>query len=243
MAYEFYNGEVVDIKTVTPVLKRYFLRVNDLDNFDFTPGQFVMLDLPIESKRTTRSYSIASRPDGTNIFELIIVLKPDGAGTPYLFDEGQVQVGTKVKISKAIGKFVLPDFNELPDEICFICTGTGIAPFRAMIQDMLDKGETNKKINLIFGCRYQQDMLYRKEFESLKEQMPGFSYWPVLSRETNDSWKGEKGYVHGVYEKLYANGKPAMFYICGWKEMIMQARAKLMEMGYDKSQIKFELYD
>lgn len=243
MPYEFYNGEVVDIKTVTPVLKRYFLRVNDLDRFDFTPGQFVMLDLPIESKRTTRSYSIASRPDGTNVFELVIVLKPDGAGTPYLFDASQVQIGTSVRISQAIGKFVLPPVNELPDEICFICTGTGIAPFRAMIQDMLVRGETNKNINLIFGCRYQKDILYRDEFENLKEQMPGFNYWPVLSRETEETWDGEKGYVHKVYEQLYDGNKPAMFYICGWKEMIMQARNKLLEMGYDKKQIKFELYD
>lgn len=242
MAYEFFNGEVVDIKSVTPTIKRFFLRVNDLERFDFKPGQFVMLDLPIESKRTTRSYSIASNPDGTNIFELIIVLKPDGAGTPYLFDDVKVEIGTPVRISQAIGKFVFPE-EGVQDEICFICTGTGIAPFRSMIRDMITRGKTNRPINLIFGCRYQQDILYRNEFEKLKEVMPRFNYWPVLSREKGETWSGEKGYVHQVYEKLYSDKKPALFYICGWKEMIMQARNKLMEMGYDKSQIKFELYD
>lgn len=239
MAYEYYNGEVVDIQDITPVIKRFFIRVNDFDTFDFAPGQFVMLDLPIESKRTTRSYSIASHPDGTNIFELVIVLKEDGAGTPYLFDHELVKPGTMVKVSKAIGKFTLPE--EIEDDICFICTGTGIAPFRSMILDMLHKGDTDKNIDLIFGCRYEHDILYRQEFEELQNTMPGFNYIPVLSRDTN--WQGERGYVHQVYEKLYNDGKPALFYICGWKEMIMQARAKLLEMGYDKSQIKFELYD
>ncbi len=239
MAYEFYDGEVVEIRDITPVIKRFFIKVNDFDTFDFAPGQFVMLDLPIESKRTTRSYSIASNPNGTNIFELVIVLKTDGAGTPYLFDYDQVKPGTPLKISKAIGKFTLP--GHIENEICFICTGTGIAPFRSMILDMIHEGQTNHHINLIFGCRYAGDILYREEFESLKSQMPHFNYYPVLSRDSD--WPGEKGYVHGVYEKLYSDGRPALFYICGWKEMIMQARGKLLDMGYDKSQIKFELYD
>lgn len=239
MAYEFHDGEVVEVRDITPVIKRFFIKVNGFKTFDFTPGQFVMLDLPIESKRTTRSYSIASNPDDSNIFELVIVLKTDGAGTPYLFDPELVKPGTPVKISQAIGKFTLPeDANE---RICFICTGTGIAPFRSMILDMIRNGDTNKSIDLIFGCRYEGDILYRDEFEALKNDMPNFSYYPVLSRDAN--WPGEKGYVHGVYEKLYDDGKPALFYICGWKEMIMQARNKLLEMGYDKSQIKFELYD
>lgn len=243
MAYEFFNGEIVGIIPITPTVKRFLLKVSDLDNFDFKPGQFVMLDLPIESKRTTRSYSIASAPNGTNIFELVIVLKPDGAGTPYLFDDVLVEVGTPILISQAIGKFTLPEDMNADEDICFICTGTGIAPFRAMIQQMLKMGDTGRYINLIFGCRYLADVLYKEEFEGLKELMPNFNYWPVLSREGEENWRGERGYVHQVYQKLYADGKPATFYICGWKDMIMQARNSLLEMGYDKAKIKFELYD
>ncbi len=62
-------------------------------------------------------------------------------------------------------------------------------------------------------------------------------------REQNPAWAGEKGYVHAVYEKLYADKRPAMFYLCGWKVMIKEGRDRLQAMGYDKKQIKFELYD
>jgi CDP-4-dehydro-6-deoxyglucose reductase len=57
-----------------------------LNVFDFKPGQFVTIDLPIHEKpnKRIRSYSIASWPDGTNVFELLIVLAEHGLGTHFL---------------------------------------------------------------------------------------------------------------------------------------------------------------
>ncbi len=241
MAYEFFDSEVIDILDETDSVKRFIFKVTGFDNFTFKAGQFVMLDLPLDSKVTNRSYSIASNPSGNNTFELIIVYKPDGLGTNYLFDRVTVKKGSKVKCSKAIGKFTLDENTQ--KEICFICTGTGIAPFRSMILDLEKKGTlADKKINLIFGCRFEKDILYRKEFEKLADKYPNLNYFPVLSRQS-DTWKGEKGYVHQVYEKKYAEKQPAIFYICGWKDMIMQARDTLQKMGYDRKEIKFELYD
>jgi CDP-4-dehydro-6-deoxyglucose reductase len=241
MAYEFFDSEVTQILDETHNVKRFFFKVNGFENFEFKPGQFVMLDLPIDSKVTNRSYSIASNPVGNNEFELVIVHKPDGLGTTFLFNKNLVRPGTHLKCSKAIGKFTLDESTE--KEICFICTGTGIAPFRAMLMDLERKGTLkDKKINLIFGCRFEKDILYRKQFENLAAQYPNFQYHPVLSRDSDD-WHGERGYVHLVYEKIYANKQPAIFYICGWKDMIMQARDTLQIMGYDRKEIKFELYD
>lgn len=241
MAYAFFDSEVTRIIDETDTVKRFFFQVKDFDTYDFKPGQFVMLDLPLDSKIKNRSYSIASNPLGTNEFELIIVSKPDGLGTNYLFNPELVKPGTIIKCSKALGKFTLDENTE--KEICFICTGTGIAPFRAMLLDLQRKGILkDKKINLIFGCRFEKDILYRSELEKLAGEFSNFNYYPVLSR-LSDTWQGEKGYVHGVYEKLYATKQPAIFYICGWKEMIMQARDTLMNMGYARQEIKFELYD
>ncbi len=241
MAYEFFDSEVTQILDETDTVKRFFFKMLSFDNFDFKAGQFVMFDLPLNSKVNNRSYSIASNPLGNNEFELVVVLKPDGLGTNYLFNPELIKPGTHIKCSKALGKFTLDETTE--KEICFICTGTGIAPFRAMLLDLKRKGTLkDKKINLIFGCRFEKDILYRKEFEALAAEFPNFNYYPILSRQS-DTWQGEKGYVHVVYERLYANKQPAIFYICGWKEMIMQARDNLQKMGYDRKEIKFELYD
>jgi ferredoxin-NADP reductase len=49
--------------------------------------------------------------------------------------------------------------------------------------------------------------------------------------------------VHGVYEQLM-KGKTAMphFYLCGWKDMITEARQRIQDLGVDKKSIHFELY-
>ena len=100
MAYTFYNSEVIDIIDETHNVKRFFFKVPEFESFDFFAGQFVMLDLPLNSKVNTRAYSIASAPDGSNVFELIIVLKEDGLGTPYIWKN--ITVGSQVPVSSVV---------------------------------------------------------------------------------------------------------------------------------------------
>jgi len=239
MAYTFYSSEVIEIIDVTPMVKRFFFRIPEMEDFNFAPGQFVQLDLPIDSKIKTRSYSIASAPIGTNVLELVISLNAEGLGTPYLFNE--VKVGSKLPLSQPAGKFMKPPVAQDVD-ICLVCTGTGIAPFRSYLLDLIHKNTAGKNIDLIFGTRFEKDILYRDEMEALSQTMPGFSFTAVLSREENPGI-GKKGYVHQVYKELYADKRPAHFYLCGWKVMIKEAIQNLQDMGYDKKAIKFELYD
>ena len=239
MAYTFYDSEVINIIDENATVKRFYIKVPDTVQFRFKAGQFIMLDLPIISKGTTRSYSIASAPSEDNVFELCIVLNPSGAGTPYLFNE--VKVGSILKVSQNLGKFVIPD--PIENDICFICTGTGIAPFRAQLNDILNKNIPHKNLYLIFGNRWTHDILYRKEMEELESKLSNFKFIPVLSREPEDKWNGKKGYVHQIYEELFADKRPAHFYICGWEAMLREARQRIETMGYDRKRIKFESYD
>lgn len=240
MAAPWHTGTLVRTEPVTDVLWRFWLEVNDTDNFEFIPGQFVTLDLPIgeKPKERWRSYSIASAPNGTNIIELIIVLVEDGHGTNYLFHDAPI--GTEVRLMGPLGKFTLPDPFER--DICFVCTGTGIAPFRSMLEWMAEHPSNYPPTYLIYGSRYQQDILYRKEMESLMDQIPGFQYHVALSRETSPDWKGHRGYVHPVYEELFADKRPVDFYLCGWRMMIDEARERIQAMGYPSSSIHVEIY-
>ncbi len=241
MPYHFYDSELIDIIDVTPQVKRFFFKINGVEDFKFGAGQFVMIDLPLQSKVTTRSYSIASAPEGNNIIELIISLNDSGLGTPYLFNS--LKKGAHLPLSQPAGKFMQPPPVRLSTDVCLVCTGTGIAPFRAYLHDVINRKIEHKNIDLIFGSRYEKDILYRSEMEELAKTIPGFRYSVALSREDNPRWHGERGYVHGIYEKLYAGKQPAMFYLCGWKVMVKEARERLLKLGYDKSCIKFELYD
>lgn len=225
------------MEQVTPNTRRYFVQLPEAETFHFKPGQFVTLDLPIHEKRNKRwrSYSIASMPDGTNVIELLIVYLEDGAGTNYIFNE--VKEGSVLTLRGPQGVFVLPEDKE--KEHFFICTGTGIAPFRSMLNYLEKHNPNDYKINLVFGTRTQSDLLYHDEMIALEKNLPQFTYRPTLSRE---QWEKDTGYVHNIYEELCKNQQPASFMLCGWKEMIDEARERIVNMGYDKKDIQIEIY-
>jgi CDP-4-dehydro-6-deoxyglucose reductase len=111
-----------------------------------------------------------------------------------------------------------------------------------MLLHIFNNNIPHKNIYMVFGNRWEKDILYRKEMEDLASKHPEFRFIPVLSR-TNEGWTGKQGYVHPVYEELFADKRPANFYICGWADMLHEARERLKNMGYDRKQIKFESYD
>jgi CDP-4-dehydro-6-deoxyglucose reductase len=238
------KGIVNRIENETYNTRRFFIQVPELESFDFAPGQFVTLDLPIHEKvnKRWRSYSIASWPDGTNVFELLIVLLNPGLGTTYLFNE--VNVGSELTLRGPQGVFTLPPVIE--KDLYFICTGTGIAPFRSMVHHIGNHDIEHKNINLIFGTRSREDLLYLEEMRRLEKEVKDFKFIPTLSRE---SWDGCCGYVHAVYENLVhqqmngdAEPPPANFYLCGWKNMVDEAKERILKLGYDRKAIHLELY-
>lgn len=247
MPQPWQTGKIIRIENETNQTRRFWIELPSVSSFDFQPGQFVTLDLPIHERpaKRQRSYSIASWPDGTNVIELVIVLLEGGAGTHYLFNE--VGVGSDLILRGPLGVFTLPEI--IDKDLFFICTGTGIAPFRAMSHHLLLHPVPRKNIYLIFGCRHFSDCLYREEFTALAGQMPGFHYIPTFSREIADDPLIRTGYVHPIYEEICRkNQSPsgelqaACFFLCGWKNMIDEAKHRIQALGYDRKSIHQELY-
>jgi CDP-4-dehydro-6-deoxyglucose reductase len=230
------TGKVIRIENETPNTRRYWIQIPELEKFDFIPGQFITLDLPIHEKpnKRIRSYSIASWPNGTNVVELVIVKLEAGQGTNYLFNH--VDIGSELTLRGPQGVFTLDD-DDYAKEIFMICTGTGIAPFRSMANYIKLHNIPHKDIYLIFGTRKRTDLLYYEEMKNLG--LENFHYIPTLSRE---EWEGRSGYVHAIYEELCANKQPALFLLCGWKVMIDEAKQRILALGYDKKSIHQELY-
>jgi glycine betaine catabolism B len=237
------KGIITRIENETPNTRRFWIQIPEVASYDFEPGQFVTIDLPIHEKpnKRWRSYSIASWPDGTNVIELLIVLLEGGKGTSYLFQEGKV--GLELILRGPQGVFTLP--KPIDKDLYFICTGTGIAPFRSMIHYIQEHKIPHKDIYLIFGTRKRDDLLYMNEMKRLEMEIEGFHYIPTLSR---DQWEGCCGYVHSVYENLVNEKrtdhsvKEAGFYLCGWKNMVDEAKLRIQNLGYDKKSIHLELY-
>jgi Flavodoxin reductases (ferredoxin-NADPH reductases) family 1 len=237
MIPQWQKGIVQRIEQTTPNTRRYWIQLPETESFDFKPGQFVTLDLPIHEQRNKRwrSYSIASMPDGTNIIELVIVHVEDGLGTTYFFNE--IKEGSELTLRGPQGIFTMP--AQLDKDLIMICTGTGIAPFRSMLHHIHTYGIPHQKLHLIFGTRKQEDLLYADEMRALEQKIEGFTYHPTLSRE---EWNGWNGYVHPVYEALCCDTPPAHFMLCGWRVMIDEAKERILKLGYDKKDVHLELY-
>lgn len=231
------SGIVQQVEEARPGTRRYWVELPETADFHFKPGQFITLDLPIAEQRNKRwrSYSIASAPNGTNVVELIVSHMHGGKGSSYLFEE--VKEGSMLTLRGPQGSFVLPD--TLHNDLYLICTGTGIAPFRSMLHHINTAKTEHANIYLIYGSRTEADLLYADEMSSLETEIAGFKYIPTLSRA---NWQGRQGYVHAVYEELLADRKTATFLICGWRNMIDEAKKRITDMGFDKKSIHIELY-
>lgn len=156
-----------------------------------------------------------------------------GVCSNYLAD---LQPGDTVKMTGPSGRlFLLPE-NATDFNYVFFATGTGIAPFRGMIKELLDNGFENE-IALIFGCAYRTDLLYAKYFEALDDKHDNFHYLPHISREDRRP-DGTKKYVQTclwdepeLLDPLMEKDNTLM-YICGLKGMETGIYRALAKKGF-----------
>ena len=236
---------LVDVIKETKTNWRFIFESPLYDKLDFVSGQLVQLAIPWNPKwgsggeYLTRNYSVASWADGTNRFELIITYLPGGKMCDYLFNDAKI--GDEVIYRGPMGIFTLPD-NLMDRDIYFVSTGSGISPFRSMINYLHQNKIPFKNIKLFFGTRKESDLLYRKELEKIQEELPNFEFIPCLSRE--DKPEFAHGYVHEHYLDLIDNTdtKPWVYY-CGWDRMISEGRQHLDERGFEMiKDIRVEIF-
>jgi ferredoxin-NADP reductase len=238
MLWKWHDATVITVQQLSKTTRQFTLAVDNIEDFDFLAGQFITFDLPISQKRLQRwrSYSIASAPNGTNIIELCIARLEGGIATRYFFED--VFVGSVLKFKGADGAFVLP--KTIETDITMICTGTGIAPFRAMLHHIFRQNIPHKKLHLIFGTRFAADILYLNEWRELEKQYPEFSFSAALSQQAIEPFF--QGYVHAIYTQKLAENSPTNYFICGWKAMIDEARERLAAANIVAANIHYELY-
>ena len=201
---------------------------------EFTPGQFVSFTADIDGKPITRAYSLASAPNGSSRFELCLNRVEHGKLSPRIF---AMQLGDTIAMSAPLGTFTL---REPARDSILIATGTGITPFRSMLQACLPKA--GPAFTLLFGVRYESHLLYRDEFEVMAREHSRFRFWPTLSRP-EPAWRGRTGHVQAHLAEAVAGRTDVDFYLCGLQPMVDGVRAMLKEMGFDRKQIRYEKYD
>jgi len=134
-----------------------------------------------------------------------------------------VRTGNKVNITGPSGKrFILPEHPEAFNYL-FFATGTGIAPFRGMVKELMARKTTNS-VNIIFGCPYRTDLLYADYFQKLDREMSNFNYLVSVSREQIRR-DGSRPYVqHQLIDNReilqpILHQPNTLIYVCGLKGM------------------------
>lgn len=231
---------LVDIIKETKANWRFIFEDPLVDQINMIPGMLVQLCCkPGQDDSVVRNYSVASWQDGTPRFELIVTNLVGGKMSDYLFKEAKI--GDEFVYRGPMGVFTLPeDLTER--DIYFVSTGSGISPFRSMINDIYINKRPFKNIKLFFGTRTEADIVYRDELELIDQNLPGFEYIPTLSQEKVSGIA--EGYVHNHYLKLIdsLDEKPLVYY-CGWDRMIRDGRMYLAERGFEMTRdIRVEIF-
>ena len=205
----------------------------------FEPGQFLQVGVPLPEKHLHRPYSVAS-PHG-DLLEFFIVRVDEGELTPRLWG---MEVGDAIDVSqKATGSFTL---SHVPDADCIwlLATGTGLAPYIAMLREAVIWNRF-PKIVLAHGVRYVTDLGYQEELAQFANQYPDrFQFVPVISRQSVDgsiSGRITTAIESGTLESkvgitMQANNSAVM--MCGNPQMLDDVEHQLHSRGMTKHKPK-----
>lgn len=209
----------------------------------FENGQFVMLGLPADGKPLLRAYSIASA-NWEEQLEFFSIKVADGALTSRL---QHLKPGDDVLISrKPTGTLLVHDVHP-GRNLYLLATGTGLAPFLALIKDPLVY-ERHERIVLTHGVREVADLAYRDyiERELPRHELLGETisrqllYYPAVTREpfrTQGRLTSllESGAMPASLGLAPIDPAHDRFMICGSPTMLADFRAILDARGFTAS--------
>lgn len=202
-----------NIQTVTVLSKTtwtpnlFSFTVSRPDSFKFTAGQFVRLGVNPShlnyykqqgeagndvandalNEDIFRAYSIVSSPFD-EVLEFFSIVIPDGAFTSQL---QHLEVGDELLLNTMpFGFLTLARYQKpLPKDLWLLATGTGLAPFLSMLQD-LKTWEDYEHIILAYSARSIEELAYvdkikslQEDFGSLVDNPAKLIFIPVVTRE------------------------------------------------------------
>lgn len=219
--------------------------------FRFEAGQFVRLGVNpselaanagknVADERIFRAYSVASSPyDETLAFFSVVV--PDGAFTSQL---QHLQAGDTLHLNTTpFGFLTLSRYQEpTPKTLWLLATGTGLAPFLSMLQDLY-AWEQYERIVLVYSARTVSELAYQDKIATLAADFGGlvanpaqFKFVPIVTREAFD------GALSQRIPELIANGlleqaadcpldADAHVMLCGNPQMVEDTKNALKAKG------------
>lgn len=234
-----FDTVIEKIEDLTHDIKGIRFRLPEGETIKFKAGQFANLfSEPYDDVKegTSRAYSISSAPSDNKVIELIVRYVPNGMVTTYVFNH--LKEGDKARLIGPFGEFYLRDSDR---EIVCIAGGSGLAPIKAIVLDMIQKGITNRKVTFFFGAVTQKDLYYVEEFKLIEKDHPWFKFVPALSNDKSDH-SFENGLVTDVVASHYESLAEHEAYLCGSPGMIGACEKVLTAKGLPVDRIYYDKF-
>lgn len=203
-------------------------------SFTFTAGQFVIIKITNKGETKNRTYSILNPPSERGKVKLCAKII-DGGFASDVFKNARI--GDEFEMQGPFGSFVFDEKKAEKEGMqpWLICTGAGVTPLYSMLMEHA-KNNPAVSFTLLFGCRTAGDILFHDELKKLANECRNFTYLVTLSQE---KWKGLQGRVQ---EHLPKDLNNKIFYVCGFKDMVLHTQQALKNKGVSPENIKVERY-
>ncbi|MEN8687096.1 MAG: FAD/NAD(P)-binding protein [Desulfuromonadales bacterium] len=210
------------VDELTPHEKLFRLQLVDGGELHHQPGQFVQVSLP---GLTEAPFSVANSPTRQEYFELGV--RKAGLLTTALH---QLQPGAQVGIRGPFGRpFQLDDLYG--KSLLLLAGGCGLAPLRSLIQYCEDRPSQFSSVQIIYGARSPQDILFKQELDAWRTGGVFSCQCTVDQRPATSCYDGEVGMITNLLANTAVDGEKACAVVVGPPPMYLPVIDELRRKG------------
>jgi NAD(P)H-flavin reductase len=207
------------------------LRLRPDHPFPYVPGQYCSVETPWWP-RVWRSYSMATAPRADNLIEFQV--RKIDAGWVSTALVRHARPGDVVRLGHPMGTMAIDRCSDR-DVLC-IAGGTGLAPIRAMIEDMAS-WNWYRRVHLFFGVRKHEDLYDLSALTMLEAAHEWLTLTCAVSEDPQ--WIGDHGLAVDVALK-HGQWTGHDVFLSGSGPMIRDSMAQLLGAGVSLSRIRFD---
>jgi CDP-4-dehydro-6-deoxyglucose reductase/terephthalate 1,2-dioxygenase reductase component len=192
----------------------------------FKAGQYLQVTLPDGSRR---AYSLANPPHENDTLQLHIRHVPGGSFTQLV---PALKAGDVLQVELPFGSFELKEDTSAP-MLCVV-GGTGFAPVKSLLDDMLKKG-VKRPVTLVWGGRNKAGLYLMAAVERWQKLWPGFTFIAAVEDAADaQSLGGFQGRVDDAVRAHCTTLAGHEVYCCGAPAMVAAVKkACVEERGLD----------
>lgn len=227
-----YHVKLIEKSWLTPDILVF--KTTKPTGYNMKSGQFLQFIVPDGEKQVKRAYSICSTP-ADEYLEFCAKIYDDGIASQIFADAKENDV---LEITPARGRFILPENLSAVEEFVFVATGTGIAPVKGLIRELLSSEGIDVPITLYFGLRHEKNIFFADYFTELAKEYLQFNFVLTLSKPS-ETWYGKTGRVTEYIDEIAPHSH---VFLCGSAPMVMDMKKGLSEKGVDAAHMHFEIF-